>query len=176
MSFLGTTRRLTSGSYYGNFIIYLRFDPSNDAVAQLVQALRCKREDGGFDSRWGHWHFPLTQSYRPHYGPVVDSASNRNEYRGSSLGGKGGRCVRLTVLPISRADCLEIVAASTSYTPTSLLHLTLSHNLHRRTKDTFYCNILIFSSKLLSLLLSITSFFFRNSAPNFTVYGQLNDI
>jgi hypothetical protein len=31
-----------------------------------------------------------------------------NEYQKYSLGGKGGRCVRLTTLPPSRADCLEI--------------------------------------------------------------------
>ena len=31
-----------------------------------------------------------------HYGPGVDSASNRNEYQECFLGGKGGQCVRLT--------------------------------------------------------------------------------
>jgi hypothetical protein len=33
----------------------------------------------------------------------VDSASNRNEYQEYFLGGKGGRCVRLTTLPPSCA-------------------------------------------------------------------------
>jgi hypothetical protein len=42
-----------------------------------------------------------------HYGRGVDSASNRNEYQGYFLGGKGGRCVGLTSLPPSCADCLE---------------------------------------------------------------------
>jgi hypothetical protein len=28
----------------------------------------------------------LTQSFQPHYGPVVDSASKRNEYQGTSWG------------------------------------------------------------------------------------------
>jgi len=37
-----------------------------------------------------------------------DSASNRNEYQEYVLGGKGGRCVGLTTLPPSCADCLEI--------------------------------------------------------------------
>jgi len=36
-----------------------------------------------------------------YYGPGVDSASNRNEYQEHFLGGKGGRCVRLTTLPQS---------------------------------------------------------------------------
>jgi len=37
-----------------------------------------------------HWH----KSFWPHYGPGVDSASNRNEYQEYFLGGgRGGRCV-----------------------------------------------------------------------------------
>jgi hypothetical protein len=50
----------------------------------------------------------LKTAFRSHYGPWVDSASNRNEYQGYLLGGKGGRCIRLTTLPPSCADCLEI--------------------------------------------------------------------
>ena len=46
--------------------------------------------------------------FRPHYGPGVDSASNRNEYQGYFLSGKGGRCVKLTNLLSSCVDCLEI--------------------------------------------------------------------
>ena len=46
------------------------------------------------------------KSFRSHYGPGVDSASNRNEYQEYLLGGKGGRCVRLTTyhhpVPLSR--------------------------------------------------------------------------
>ena len=38
------------------------------------------------------------KSFRSHYGPGVDSASNRNEYQEYLLGGKGGWCVRLTTL------------------------------------------------------------------------------
>jgi len=52
-------------------------------------------------------NFSLT-SFRPHYGPRVDSVSKRNEYQEYFLGGKGGRCVGLTILPPSCADCLEI--------------------------------------------------------------------
>ena len=58
------------------------------AVAQLVEALRYKSEGHGFDSRWCHWILSLTQSFRPHYGPGVDSASNRNEYQEYFLGVK----------------------------------------------------------------------------------------
>jgi hypothetical protein len=43
----------------------------------------------------------IFSSFQPHYGPGVDSASNRNEYQESSWGVKSGRCVRLTTLPPS---------------------------------------------------------------------------
>jgi hypothetical protein len=68
------------------------------AVAQWAEALRYKPEGRGFDSR----------SFRSHYGPGIDSSSNRNEYQDYFLGGKRGRCIGLTTLPPSSADCLEI--------------------------------------------------------------------
>ena len=46
--------------------------------AQLVQALRYKPE--------GQWNFSLTKSFSLHYGPGLDSASNRNEYQEYFLG------------------------------------------------------------------------------------------
>jgi hypothetical protein len=68
------------------------------AVAELVEA-QCYQPGGrGFDSR-DHWIFQLSSSLPPHYGPGVDSASNRNEYQESSCGVKGGRRVRLTSPP-----------------------------------------------------------------------------
>jgi hypothetical protein len=46
----------------------------------------------------------------------LDSTSNINKYRGCLLGGKSGRCVGLTTFqPSSCAECLEILAASTSW-------------------------------------------------------------
>jgi len=44
-----------------------------------------------------------------HYGPGVDSASNKNEYQEYLLGGKSGRCIGPTTLPASCADFLEIL-------------------------------------------------------------------
>jgi hypothetical protein len=64
-------------------------------VAQLVEAQRFKPEVRGFDSRWCHWNFSLTLSFRLHYDPGVDSVSNRNDYQECFLLSKGGRCVRL---------------------------------------------------------------------------------
>jgi hypothetical protein len=50
-------------------------------VAKLVEALRYKSEGREFDSRWCYWNFSLAYSFRPRYGPGIDSASNRNEYQ-----------------------------------------------------------------------------------------------
>jgi len=46
--------------------------------------------------------------------PGVGSASNSNEYQGYLLGDKGGRYVRLTSLPPSCTDSVDIPRASTS--------------------------------------------------------------
>jgi len=77
-------------------------------VVQLVEALCYKLKGHGFDSQWCQWNFSLTQSFQPHYGPGVDSASNRNEYQEYFLGSKGSWCVGLITLPASCEDGLEI--------------------------------------------------------------------
>jgi hypothetical protein len=51
-----------------------------------------------------HWQNPVGRTMAL----GIDSASNRNEYQEYFLGDKGGRCVGLTTLPPSCADCLEI--------------------------------------------------------------------
>ena len=68
------------------------------AVVQLVEALSYKLEGRGVCSRWCYWNFSFSKSFRPHCGPGVDSASNRNEQQEYLLGDKGGRCVGLTAL------------------------------------------------------------------------------
>jgi hypothetical protein len=54
----------------------------------VVKALRYKPAVRGFDSRWYHWNFSVIYSFRSHYGPGVDSVSNRNEYQVYFLGVK----------------------------------------------------------------------------------------
>jgi hypothetical protein len=66
------------------------------------------------DSRWGHWDFSLTQSFRPHYGPEVDLASNRNDYQGYLLGVKAAGAY------VSEPCHLEILGASNSWSPYGL--------------------------------------------------------
>jgi hypothetical protein len=46
----------------------------------------------------GKWVYPLFWQSMPHYGPGVNSASNRNEYQEYFLQGEGGRCIGMTTL------------------------------------------------------------------------------
>ena len=76
-------------------------------MMRLVEALHYHPYVRGFDSCWYLKCFidtilPVTHCCG------VDSASNRNEYQEYFLGSKCGRCVRLTTVPQSCADCLEI--------------------------------------------------------------------
>ena len=68
--------------------------------------------------------FFIHLSFRPHYVSRGLPASKRNEYQRSSLGGKGGRCVRLNTLASSCADFLEILRASTPGTLEAYLGLS----------------------------------------------------
>ena len=45
-----------------------------------------KSEVWWFDSRWCHWNFSLTKSFRSHNVPGFDAASKRNEYQENFLG------------------------------------------------------------------------------------------
>jgi hypothetical protein len=76
------------------------------AVAQWLRRCATNRKIAGSIPDGFRWNFSLTQSFRSHYGPGVDSGSNRNEYQDYFLGVKSGRCVRLTTyhhpVPLSR--------------------------------------------------------------------------
>jgi len=51
----------------------------------VVKVLRYKSVDRWFDPSWCQW---IYKSFLSHYGPGVDSASNRNEYQDYFLGEK----------------------------------------------------------------------------------------
>ena len=78
-----------------------------DRGSTVVKVLCYKLEGRWFDPSWCHWKFSLTKSFRSHYSPGVDSASNRSEYQEHLLGGKGGRCIGLITLPPSRAVVMK---------------------------------------------------------------------
>jgi hypothetical protein len=66
----------------------------------------------------GSLDFSMTWPF--HYCPGVNSASNRNEYLGYLLGGRGSQCLGLTTLLHSSANCLDILGTSTSCSPMGL--------------------------------------------------------
>lgn len=78
---------------------------------QLVEALLCKPEWHGFDSRRYQWDLSFPQSFRTHYDPAVDLTSERNEYQGYLL-----RVKAAGVSP-SCPNRLEILGASNSCRP-----------------------------------------------------------
>jgi hypothetical protein len=68
-----------------NYLLYY-------GVVRLVEALRYKPGGSGFDSRWCHLKFFIDKSFQPHYGPGVESASNRNECQEYFFWSKDGQC------------------------------------------------------------------------------------
>ena len=96
---------------YFTLILPLRIRCFYSPISRWLSGLRqcpAKSEGRGFDSRWCHWNFSVTKSFRRLYDLGVDTASNRNEYQEYFLKGRGGRDVVLTTLPPSCANCLEI--------------------------------------------------------------------
>jgi hypothetical protein len=71
------------------------------AVAQRLRCCATNRKIAGSIPADVNGFFIDIKSFRSHYGPGVDSASNRNEYQGYFLGVKSSRCLRLTTLPPS---------------------------------------------------------------------------
>ena len=94
---------------YGTYSICCQYNNiAGDRGSTLVKVLCYKSEGRCFDPSWCQLIFFFdTKSFRSHYGPGVDSASNRNEYQEYFLGGKGGRCVRMTTTTIL-CRCHEI--------------------------------------------------------------------
>ena len=74
----------------------------------VVKVLRYKSEGRWFDSNWCHWNFLLTLSFRSHYGPGVDSASNRNDYQEYFLVGKNRPVRKANNLTTILYRCHEI--------------------------------------------------------------------
>ena len=75
-------------------------------AAQWLRCCATNRKHAGSIPAGFSGFFIDIKSFRSHHGPGVDSASNRNQYQEYFLGGKGGRCVRLTTyhhpVPLSR--------------------------------------------------------------------------
>ena len=59
---------------------------NGDRGSTVDKVLCYKSEGRWFDPCWCQWIFIDIKSFRSHYGPGVDSASNRNEYQEYFLG------------------------------------------------------------------------------------------
>jgi len=70
------------------FIVYIYIYIYGDRGSTVVKVLCYKSEGRWFDPSWCQWLFIDIKSFRSHYGPGVDSASNRNEYQEYFLGVK----------------------------------------------------------------------------------------
>ena len=58
------------------------YPASRDRGSTVVNVLCYKSEGRWFDPSWFQWIFFIDiKSFRSHYGPGVDSASDRNEYQ-----------------------------------------------------------------------------------------------
>jgi hypothetical protein len=71
-------------------------------VAQLFEALLYKPEGRGFDSRWCQSHNPSGRTM------ALGLTELLTIILGIFRGGKGGRCIGVTTLSTSCANCLEI--------------------------------------------------------------------
>ena len=89
-------------------------------VTQVFEALRYKSGGRGSYSRWDHWEFLSTWSFRPHCNVAVERVFNGNEYQEHFLGGKGGWFLGLTPFSPSCAHCLEILGPSVFRKPKGL--------------------------------------------------------
>ena len=93
LSALHTGRLYSPGNIPGTHLCW------GTAVAQWLRCCATSRKVAGSIPHSVCSFFIDIKIFRSHYGPGVDSVSNRNEYQEYFLGGKGGRCVSLTTLP-----------------------------------------------------------------------------
>jgi len=84
---------------YSDIHTYMHYAATRDSLQSGGSRVRFRKGSLGF-----FIHLIL----QPHYGPEVDSASNRNEYQKYFLEDNEDRCIGLSTLPPSCADCPEI--------------------------------------------------------------------
>ena len=75
--------------FYNKFIISLYMFRAGTAVAQWLKCCATNRKVvGSIPAGVSGFSLTLKESFRSHYGPGVDSASNRDEYQEYFLGVK----------------------------------------------------------------------------------------
>ena len=74
--------------FYNEFIIHLYMFRAGTAVAQWLRCCATNQKVAGSIPACVSGFFINIKSFRSHYGPGADSASNRNEYQEHFLGVK----------------------------------------------------------------------------------------
>ena len=92
---IAQTRVLETYNYYYYYYYYF-IVTYKSAVAQWLRCYVTNRKVAGSIPASVSGFSTDIKFFRSHYGPGVDSASNRHEYQEYFLEDKGGRCVRLT--------------------------------------------------------------------------------
>jgi hypothetical protein len=90
------------------FNVYIINKGARGSVGGWVTMLQAGRKVVGSILNEVIGYFQLTESFQPHYGPRVDSASNRNEYQESSWGGGKER-------PARKVENLTVICEPTVY-------------------------------------------------------------
>ena len=81
-----------STHHHGLISLYLQY-LAGDRGSTVVKVLCYKSEGRWFDPSLSEFFIHI-KSFRSHYGPGVDSASNRNEYQENFLGVKAAGALR----------------------------------------------------------------------------------
>jgi hypothetical protein len=93
----------------------LRLSPSHSHSIHCTTSVKVAGPIPEGANRIFHWHNPSGCTMALELNQLLTEMSTRN-----ISWGKGGRCVVLTTLPPSCADCLEILGASTFWNPHGL--------------------------------------------------------
>jgi len=114
---VGRAEQLFSFHFWISLILFVYSHFWGNVVAQWLRRCVANRKVAVSITARVSGFFIDIKSFRSHCGPGVHSASKRNEYQEHFLGGKGGRCIRLTTLPpycavVTRSGNLKFLESS----------------------------------------------------------------
>ena len=114
-SFCGLSSYLTGNTLSKYFMLYV----------QLLLSQGVNHRKPGYESSHSQGYFVNVYVLNMALGLAQPPPKKKKPVPGMFLGGKGGRCVGLTTLPPSCADCLEIWETQTFWNPQGLSRLVM---------------------------------------------------